>query len=428
MAKELWWKNIVIYEVYVDKFAGDFKGMARRLDYLKKLGVNCVWILPHFPSPMVDDGYDVSDYYNVRKELGTLDDFRDFVAEAHRKGIKVIIDLVLNHVSVEHPWFKEASSSPDSSKRDYFLWSKTGTEFQAAYNPFSHMTMSNWAYNHKTDDYYFSRFFHQQADLNWNNQEVFKEITGIIDFWAKLGVDGFRLDAAAHLIKKEGSDSMHLPETHNILKRLRKHVDDNQPGVILLAEASGPVGEIRPYFGNGDECHMVFNFPLMSNIYLAIKNNDMSILENIAKESLDIPENSQWATFVNNHDEITFTPLAEPEREEMVSWLDPENIYSFRGGRGVSMRLWDVFRGDKEKIINIFRILFSLPGSPVIYYGSEIGMRNLKQNWELSDTRKYLRGDFDWKEAEAQINDPGSIFNIVAKMARKRLSLADRSD
>ena len=218
---------------------------------------------------------------------------------------------------------------------------------------------------------------------------------------------------------------MHLPETHNILKRIRKHVDGNHPDVIMLAEASGPVEKIRPYFGNGDECHMVFNFPLMSSIYLAIKRNDMSVLENIVKASLDIPENCQWATFINNHDEITFTPLGESEREEMVAWLDPENTYSFRSGRGVSLRLGNVFKGDKDEILNIFKTLFGLSGSPVIYYGSEIGMKNLKQNWELSDSRRYLRGDFDWKEAEIQVNDPESIFNNIAKMVREKLNLAD---
>ena len=417
----MWWKNAVIYEVYVDKFAKNFKGMAEKLPYLKNLGINTIWLLPHYPSPMVDDGYDISDYMNVRRDLGALDDFKEFTQKAHEMGIRVIVDFVLNHISIKHPWFVEASNSQDNPKRNYFFWSKTGKEFSLAYNPFSHMTEGNWIWNEKTGDYYYATFFDEQADLNWDNPAIFDEALKIIDFWAGLGVDGFRLDAIGHLIKREGTDCRHLPEVHQILKRLRAHLDKKWPEVIFLAEAGGRIRETIKYFGNGDECHMAFNFGLMAYIYLSIKRKNFSIINNFVKEFSDIPDNCQWATFISNHDEITFTPLEkEEERKEVVDWLDPEGKYSFRGGRGVSMRLATVFRGDKEKILNIFKILFSLPGAPVIYYGSEIGMENLQLVEKPTDSRKYVRGEFDWQEAEKQMNDRDSLFSQISKMIKNR--------
>ncbi len=414
----------MIYEVYVDKFAGNFKGMVEKLPYLKNLGINCIWLLPHYPSPMVDGGYDVSDYLNVRSELGTLDNFKEFIAAAHGNGIRIIVDFVLNHVSIEHQWFKEASSSRQNPKRDYFVWSETGKEFSLAYNPFSHMTAGNWKFNKKTGDYYYATFFDEQADLNWDNPEVFKESIKIIDFWAELGVDGFRLDAVGHLVKREGTDCRHLPEVHRILKKLRLHLDKNWPEVIFLAEAGGRYRETMQYFGSGDECHMVFHFGLMSYIHLAVKRNDSSILKEVVKKSSDIPSNCQWATFISNHDEITFTPLEkEEERLELLDWLDPKGKYSFRDGRGVSMRLGTIFNGDKEKILNIFKILFGLPGSPVIYYGSEIGMKNLELKDKPLDSRKYVRGDFDWQEAEKQSKDHNSLLNVLRDIIKGRQNL-----
>lgn len=421
MKNNQWWKEAVIYEVYVDKFAQDFKGLISKLDYLQGLGINCIWLLPHYPSPMIDGGYDISDYMSIRPELGNLDDFRNFVSHAHQKGIRIIVDFVLNHVSTEHPWFKEASASPDNPKRNYFLWSKTGKELDLSYKPFVHMKGSNWTLSENTGEYYFSTFFKEQADLNWDNPEVFDEALKIIDFWAKLGVDGFRLDAIGHLIKREGTNCRHLPETHEVIKKLRQYMDKKWPGVIFLAEAGGSLKETAKYFGNNDECHMAFNFGLMAHIYLALKRNDLTLIEKLIKESSDIPDACQWATFISNHDEITFTPLeSEEERKEVVEWLDPEGKYSFRGGRGVSMRLATVFNGDKEKIINVFKILFNAPGSPVIYYGSEIGMKNLEMSPAPADTRLYVRGNFDWTEADKQMKDSESLFNKIAHLIRER--------
>jgi len=417
-----WWKNAVIYEVYVDKFANNFKGMVEKLPYLRELGINCIWILPHYPSPMVDDGYDVSDYMDVRKELGTLSDFEDFVQEAHKIGIRVIIDLVLNHVSIQHPWFVEASQSVNSPKKDYFLWSKTGKEFEFASNPFSHMTKGNWTYNFSAKDYYyFTSFLPQQADLNWDNPKIFDEITGVMDFWIDKGVDGFRLDAASHLYKREGTDCKHLPEVHKILKRLRVHLDRKSEDIIMLAEAGGTFDKIIPYFGDGDECHMVFNFPLMASIYLVLKNDNKSILDETIGKSMVIPENCQWATFLRNHDELNLSFIGQEEQKELITWLDNNDKYSFKGGSGTSMRLATIFKGDKKQIIKAFELLLSLPGSPVIYYGDEIGMKNLELADVPIDSRKYVRGNFDWDEAKKQMKNSGSIFNGFWQLIGGRL-------
>lgn len=418
--KNYWWKDAIIYEVYVDKFADNFRGLTEKLNYLSDLGINCIWLLPHFPSPMVDDGYDVSDYYNVRNSLGSLDDFEVFIKAAHARGIRVIIDLVLNHFSTEHPWFKEARHSVDNSKRNYFIWSKNAEGLRGSFNPFFHLTPGNWIYNPKTDDYYYASFFAEQADLNWDNPDVFGEVIKIINFWAGLGVDGFRLDAVAHLIKREGTFSLHQPRVHDILKDIRKYMDNNYPGVIMLAEAGGKIEQIIQYFGKGDECHMAFNFPLMSNIYLAVKRNDTKLLEGLVKNSSGIPDNCQWATFVSNHDEITLASLEETIRDEVTAWLDPKGEFSFRGGRGVSMRLASIFKNNPDLIVFILSLLFSLPGAPVIYYGSEIGMKNLALENEFVDSRRYVRGQFDWLQAEEQMRDSNSLLNKVKEIIRQR--------
>jgi maltose alpha-D-glucosyltransferase / alpha-amylase len=420
MSKNYWWKNAVMYEVYVDKFAKDFKGLTGKLPYLKSLGVNCIWLLPHYPSPMIDDGYDVSDYMNVRKELGTLDDFAEFTSKAHEMGMRIMVDFPLNHVSSEHSWFKEASSSKNNPKRDYFLWSETGKEFEYALNPFSHMKPSNWISNEKTGDFYFASFYPQQPDLNWDNPEVFNEMMKIIDFWRERGADGFGLDAIPFLSKVEGTKCVHLPGVHTILQKMRKYVDEKHPGTMLLAEANGLPEMVEQYFGKGDECHMAFNFLLMANIYLALKRGDRSIVQKTIGSTFNIPENCQWATFLRNHDEITLSHMSTGEQEELLAWLDPGGKYSFKGGNGASLRLAEIFKGDKEKIIEAFSLLFSSPGAPVIYYGDEIGMRNQEFQRAPMDSRLYVRGNFDWTEADKQTEDPNSIFNKIKSLIEAR--------
>ncbi len=418
--KKFWWKDAIIYEVYVDKFAQNFKGMIERLGYLKDLGINCVWILPHYPSPMVDGGYDVSNFFDVRSDLGSLDDFKNFTAAAHAQGIKVIIDLVLNHVSVEHAWFKEARKFINSPKRDYFIWSKSGEELEDSCNPFSHMVSSNWKYNGETDDYYFATFFPEQADLNWDNHKIFEEFISIIEFWSNLGVDGFRLDAVAHLIKREGTNSLHQSEVHMILKKIRKYLNAYHPGVILLAEASGKLEQIIPYFGNNDECHMAFNFPLMSHIFLAVKRNDMGLLDKLLKKSSSIPKNCQWANFVSNHDEINLATLEDEARKEVISWLDPEGLYLFKGSKGVAMRLASIPQSGEHWVFFFLNLLLNLPGAPVIYYGSEVGMKNLPLKNEFIDSRRYVRGQFDWQKVLAEKQRRGSLLNKIQQIIYRR--------
>lgn len=417
-ASDKWWKNTVFYELYVDKFAGNFQGLAEKIPYLAEFGIGCVHVLPHYPSPMVDDGYDISDYRNVRKELGQLEDFDLFIRTAHEAGVRVMVDFVLNHVSIHHPWFEEARGSAGSSKRNYFLWSKTAIEFPNAVNAFHDFKPKNWIYNPLTEDYYFSTFYPEQADLNWDNPEVFSEMMGIVDFWVRRGVDGFRLDAASHLIKREGGNSKSLPETHTLLKKIRAYLDEHYANIVLLAEVHEPIPKLKEYFGSGEECHLVYHFPLVEKMFLALKRGDLSLVGQAVQESSDIPENCQWCVFLRHHDDMSLETLTIEERNELVGFFDPER--KFRFGTGISMRLASLLGGDKEKIAKAFEMLFNIPGSPIIYYGDEIGMENLPLIAGEKDTRRYVRGAFDWKLAEAERKNPGSLYNKMRQLIRER--------
>jgi maltose alpha-D-glucosyltransferase/alpha-amylase len=413
-----WWKNIVIYEMYVEKFGGTFSGAAERLDYLVSLGVDCIHLLPHYPSPMIDDGYDVTDYMAVREDLGTLKDFRDFLNRAHKLGMKVIIDFVLNHTSTQHPWFAEARGSKDSDKREYYLWSSMGKELLQAPNLFPDLKSSNWIYNKTTNDYYFSTFHQEQADLNWNNPKVFSEMAKVMDFWVALGVDGFRLDAASHLVKKEGTSSDGLPETHKIIKRIRRYLDRRSPGIILLAEVCESVENTKKYFGRGDECHLVYNFPLVPEIMLALKNGDSGRVRRFASKLALIPKSCDWANFLGHHDEMSLSVAAPARQEELFDYYDPEKRHRF--GHGISLRTATMLGQNKEKMLEAFQLLFSVPGSSIIYYGDEIGMENEAIPFSEKDTRKSLRAEFPWEIAKQQAQNPESLLSGVATMAKSR--------
>ncbi|OGN28749.1 MAG: hypothetical protein A3A33_03130 [Candidatus Yanofskybacteria bacterium RIFCSPLOWO2_01_FULL_49_25] len=414
-----WWMKAKIYEVYVDKFAGTFGGMIRRLDYIEKLGINCIWLLPHYPSPMVDDGYDVSDYRGVRQELGTLADFDAFIAAAHTRGIRVIVDLVLNHTSIEHPWFASARASKESPYRNYYLWSDTRTELAGAINPMSHLKPSNWIFDQATGQYYFATFYPEQADLNWTNPEVEREMFAVADFWLAHGVDGFRLDAVPFLGKREGTTCTNLPETHAILRRLRAHLQSINPEAVLLAEANGTESEVREYFGAGDECHLVFNFPLMLQTFLSLARNDLKPLYNLAGKMQNLPPYCAWATFLTNHDSIDFILESETDRQTLEKFLDPTSTFLTNHGTADAKRLGSIF-SDKVRIIEAFKLLFSLPGVPVIYYGEEIGMQNASIQPPPQDKRRYVRGLFDWNLAQSQMHDPNSIFIAVSHLLAKK--------
>lgn len=416
----MWWKEARLYELYIDKFASDIKSLTTKLDYFTKLGINTLHILPHYPSPMVDDGYDISDYRGVRPELGTLDDFKTLLAEARKRNIRILTDFVLNHTSREHPWFLEARSSRTNPKRDWYLWSKVGSEFAESMNPFPDMKPNNWIYSSDTDDYYFATFYPGQPDLNWDNPEVFEAILSAMEFWAELGVSGFRLDAAPYLIKRDGTGCRGLPETHDVLKRLRARLEKKYPDVILLAEAAHPIEEVLPYFGNGDECHMAYNFPLMGEMWKALMDDSSDRLQKTIELSKNIPANCQWATFLRNHDEIELITLPEKDREPLRAWLDPHNQYPFRKGETTAMRIASIFRGDTEKILQAFKLLYAMPGVPVMYYGDELGMENVHNIAFILDTRRHVRGEFDWTLAEHQMVDPQSLWSKVATLIKDR--------
>ena len=410
-----WWMDAKMYELYVDKFAGTFKGLTAKLDYFTHLGINTLHILPHYPSPMVDDGYDISNYEDVRSALGTLGDFVAFTDAAHQRGIRVLTDLVINHVSAEHLWFKEARASTINFRRDFFHWSKTGTEYKGALNPFVDFKPSNWIWNEATQDYYYATFYPDQPDLNWNNPHVLEEILARIDFWVERGVDGFRLDAIPFLVEKDGTSSLGLPETHRIIRTIRAHLDrkyDNR--VALLAEVGSSADEARKYFGDGDECQIIYHFPLAAKMLLSLKRGDDRPIHEIGNDLRDVPEDCRWAVFLRNHDEISMVGLTADERMELLDFLDPERRYSFHNGETTALRLGSIFSNEQKHIVRAFELLYSLPSMPIMYYGDEIGMQNLPLNDDVVDTRKYVRGNFDWQVAEKMLVDPDSLLNKTA--------------
>ena len=421
----MWWKSAKIYELYIDKFAGNIRGLIERLDYFPALGIDTHHILPHYPSPMVDDGYDIVDYRGVRKELGTPDDFKELLAQAHARGLRIIVDFVLNHTSRLHPWFLEARASKHNPKRSYYLWSTTGEEFAAAENPFPDMKPRNWIYNSDTDDYYFATYYPGQPDLNWDNEEVFNEMVGNMEWWAHLGVDGFRLDAVPHLIKREGTTCVGLPETHEVIRRIRARLESRYPSVILLAEAHQTPSLTKTYFGKGDECHLAYHFPLMEALWMAAMERAQgkpleahARIQKMLADTADIPANCQWATFLRNHDEISLATLPSFDREALVGWLDPEHRYPFRKGQTTSVRIATAMRGQSARILEIFASLYRAPGAPIMYYGDEIGMTNSHAMEFMLDTRRHVRGAFNWEEAEHQMKDRGSLWSAVSLLIK----------
>lgn len=418
-APTYWWKDAKIYELYVDKFAGNFRGLTQKLDYFDRLGVNTLHILPHYPSPMIDGGYDVMDYLNVRPELGTLEDFDLFLKEAHNHNIKIIVDFVLNHVSEHHPWFIEARSSQDAQKRDFFLWSETGRELSGGWNAFPDVKSSNWIYNDATNDYYYATFYPQQPDLNWENPGVAEAMLDNMDFWADRGIDGFRLDATSDLVTREDFRAG-LKVTHQILKKIRRHLDEKYGGdIAMMAESHLDVEGIKEFFGEGDECHMAYNFPLTRAMFVSLMRGDRKPLEEMLERSKGIPDNCSWAVFLRNHDEIYLPALSEKERAELLDFLDPARAYPFRNGTETAVRLGTIFEQNPERIHEALELLYAMPGTPIMYYGDEIGMRNTSLQGRIIDSREYVRGHFVWDEAEKQLQDPQSLFNRIAPIVRR---------
>lgn len=411
-----WWLEAKIYELYIDKFAGNLSGLTSRLPYLKRLGINTLHLLPHYPSPMVDEGYDITDFRGVRPELGTVEDLRHMIEAAHAQGIRIILDFVVNHVSNQHPWFLEARASKENSKRNFFLWSDTTERFKNGINAFTDIKSGNWIWNEPTKDFYYATFYPEQPDVNWDNEEVLREMLSAMDFLVSLGADGFRIDAAAHIVKRDGTDCKSLPETHAVIRRIRAHLERNHPGVILLAEAGAHIPELKQYFGNGDEFHMAYHFPLAHALWQTILLNDRSYIDRIVAESGNIPPTCQWATFLRNHDDFDVRLLGPDMFYRMIDMVDPRQEYIFNHGTTTSVRLATALHDDQEKIREAFKLLYTLPGAPVCYYGDEIGMTNLPRDPKVVDTRVFVRGPFDWARAEQQMADPNSLFSEVSRL------------
>jgi maltose alpha-D-glucosyltransferase / alpha-amylase len=399
MNDRLWYKNAVFYEVYPRAFFdsnadghGDLRGLITKLDYIQELGVDCIWLLPIYPSPLEDDGYDISDYYGILAEFGSISDFQDLLDAAHQRGIRVIADLVLNHTSDQHFWFQEARKSRDSIYRDYYVWSDTDQKYTDARIIFIDTEKSNWTWDETAGQYYWHRFYASQPDLNFDNPKVQEEMLNVVRFWLDMGVDGFRVDAVPYLIEREGTICENLPETHDYLKKLRRFVDENYPGRVLLCEANQWPEDVRSYFGDGDEFHMGFHFPLMPRIFKAIREGDNASLHWILGKTPPIPDNCQWCIFLRNHDELTLEMVTEEERQWLWQEYAPE--MRMRLNLGIRRRLAPLLDNDRRKIEVVNSLLFSLPGSPIIYYGDEIGMG---ENIWLPD-RNGVRTPMQWDD------------------------------
>jgi len=395
--KSPWYRDGIIYELHVRTFAdsnndgiGDFPGLMQKLDYLQDLGVDVLWLLPFFSSPLRDDGYDVSDYCAVHPTYGTLDDFKKFLAEAHKRGLRVIVEMVLNHTSDQHPWFIESRSSHDNPKRDWYVWSDTDDKYRDARIIFVDTELSNWAWDPVSKSYYWHRFFNHQPDLNWDNPVVFEEMWKVMKFWLDIGVDGFRLDAVPYLIEREGTNCENLPETHEVIRKLRKRVDESFSDRMLLAEANQWPADVRAYFGAGDEFHMAFHFPLMPRIFMAVKLEDRTPIIEILEKTPSIPENCQWCTFLRNHDELTLEMVTDAERDYMYKVYATDK--TMRLNVGIRRRLAPLMDNDRRRIQMLNVLLMSLPGTPVLYYGDEIGMGD---NIYLGD-RNGVRTPMQW--------------------------------
>jgi maltose alpha-D-glucosyltransferase/alpha-amylase len=393
----LWFKDAVIYQLHVKSFCdttgdgtGDFKGLTSKLDYVQELGVDCLWLLPMYPSPFRDDGYDISDYTSIHPGYGTLEDFREFLDAAHARGLRVITELVLNHTSDQHAWFKEARSSTDNPRRDWYVWSDTDDRYPEVRTIFLDTERSNWAWDPVSKAYYWHRFFSHQPDLNFDNPAVREEIWNVMKFWLDMGVDGFRVDAVPYLIERDGTSCENLPETHDVLKCLRARVDEHFQGKVLLAEANQWPEDVRAYFGDGDEFHMAFHFPLMPRMFMALRLEDRKPIVEIIECTPPIPETCQWGIFLRNHDELTLEMVTDVERDYMYEEYGRDPVA--RLNLGIRRRLAPLLDGDRRRLQLMTGLLMSLPGSPIIYYGDEIGMGD---NIYLGD-RNGVRTPMQW--------------------------------
>ncbi|WP_322030230.1 maltose alpha-D-glucosyltransferase [Paraburkholderia sp. J76] len=448
----LWYKDAIIYQVHVKSFfdsnndgVGDFPGLLAKLDYIAGLGVTAIWLLPFYPSPRRDDGYDIADYRNVHPDYGQLADVRRFIQEAHARGIRVITELVINHTSDQHPWFQRARrAKPGSNHRNYYVWSDTDQKYQGTRIIFIDSEPSNWTHDPVAGAYYWHRFYSHQPDLNFDNPSVLREVLQVMRFWLDMGIDGLRLDAVPYLVEREGTNNENLPETHNILKRIRAAIDENYPNRMLLAEANQWPEDVQEYFGNEDECHMAFHFPLMPRLYMAIASEDRFPILDIMKQTPDLLPTCQWAIFLRNHDELTLEMVTDSERDYL--WNTYASDRRARLNLGIRRRLAPLMERDRRRIELINSLLLSMPGTPVIYYGDELGMGDnihlgdrdgvrTPMQWSSDRNGGFSRADpeqlvlpplmgslygYDAINVEAQSRDPHSLLNWTRRMLATR--------
>jgi len=451
MDDQLWYKNAIFYQVYLRAFKdsngdgrGDLRGLTDQLDYLKELGIDCIWLMPIYPSPLKDDGYDIADFYAIADIYGDLEDFRILLNSVHERGMRLIMDLVMNHTSDRHPWFQSARSDRDSPFREFYVWSDSDGLYEQARIIFLDIEPSNWTWDEKAGQYFWHRFYASQPDLNYDSPEVQQEMLNVARFWLDLGIDGFRADAVPYLFEREGTICENLPETHEYLKRLRAMMDIEYPGRILLCEANQLPEDVRQYFGNGDEFQMGFDFPIMPRLFMAVKKGLAADLRDILRKTPAIPSECQWCTFLRNHDELTLEMVTPEERAWMWEQYAPEP--RMRLNLGIRRRLAPLLDNDARKIKLMNSLLLTLPGSPIIYYGDEIGMGD---NIWLAD-RNGVRTPMQWSSGQnagfssaladalyapvieddeygpervnvmTQRGDPDSIWNTVRHMLQTR--------
>jgi maltose alpha-D-glucosyltransferase / alpha-amylase len=378
---ELWYKDAIFYEAPVKSFAdsnedgiGDFLGMASKLDHIRDLGVDCIWLLPMYPSPFNDDGYDIADFTAIHPDFGTIDDFKAFLDQAHSKGLRVVADLIMNHTSDQHPWFQEARADPDSPKRDYYVWSDDAGRYAGARIIFTDTEVSNWSYDPVAKQHYWHRFFSHQPDLNYDNPQVWREMFDVTRFWLDLGLDGFRCDAVPYLYEREGTNCENLPETHEFLRELRRLIDHEYPGRVILAEANQWPTDVVQYFGTPEdpEFHMAFHFPLMPRMFMAMRRESRTPIVEIMQQTPEIPEGCKWAIFLRNHDELTLEMVSDAERDYM--YYEYAKDPRMRINLGIRRRLAPLLENGRRQIEMMNCLLLSMPGTPVLYYGDEIGM------------------------------------------------------
>ncbi len=448
----LWYKDAVIYQLNVKSFfdsnddgIGDFPGLTSKLGYIRDLGVNTIWLMPFYPSPLKDDGYDIAEYTNIHPQFGTLDDFRAMLVEAHRLGLKVVTELIINHTSDQHPWFQAARKAPPGSpERDFYVWSDTDQKYLGTRIIFVDTESSNWAWDPVAKAYYWHRFFSHQPDLNFDNPQVLQAVLRIMQFWLDMGVDGFRLDAIPYLVEREGTNNENLRETHDVIRKLRAAIDANYKNRFLLAEANQWPEDVREYFGDGDECHMAYHFPLMPRIYMSIAQEDRYPITEIMQQTPDIPDSCQWAIFLRNHDELTLEMVTSKERDYMYTTYASD--VRARINLGIRRRLSPLMENDQDRIKLMNSLLLSMPGSPILYYGDEIGMgdnvfigdRNgvrTPMQWSPDRNAGFSRADpqrlylppimdpvygYQSTNVEAQMRDPSSLLSWTKRMLAVR--------